>query len=94
MVNASNLLVLAKNEEGAVEVSVLDIGSSSGVDLLGMAERVADDVEGVGRPRRAARPTWQPTPAIWAWRSTRERWRLACSSPNRLHPKSRTASAR
>jgi hypothetical protein len=48
MVNASNLLVLSKDEESKVEVSVLDLGSSSGVDLLAMAERVAADVETLG----------------------------------------------
>ncbi len=45
MVNASNLLVIAKDDAGKVDVDVLDVGSSAGVDLVAMAERVAADVE-------------------------------------------------
>ncbi len=45
MVNASNLLVIAKDDAGNVDVDVLDIGSSTGLDLVAMAERVAADVE-------------------------------------------------
>ncbi len=48
MVNASNLLILAKDEAGKVDVNVLDISSSSGVDVVAMAERVAADVETLG----------------------------------------------
>ena len=45
MVNASNLLVIAKDDAGKVDVDVLDIGSSAGLDLVAMADRVAADVE-------------------------------------------------
>lgn len=45
MVNASNLLVIAKDDAGKVDVDVLDVGSSAGVDLMAMAQRVAAGVE-------------------------------------------------
>lgn len=48
MVNASNLLVIAKDDAGKVDVDVLDIGSSAGLDLVAMADRVAADVETLG----------------------------------------------
>lgn len=45
LVNASNLLVLAKGEDGKVHVDVIDIGSSAGIDLSSIAERVVADVD-------------------------------------------------
>ncbi len=39
MVNASNLLVIAKDEAGKVTVDALDVGSSAGLDLMAMAEQ-------------------------------------------------------
>lgn len=41
MTNASNILVLAKDDTGKVDVSSIDIGSSSGVNIVVLAERVA-----------------------------------------------------
>ena len=48
MVNASNLLVIAKDDAGNVDVDVLDVGSAAGLNLVAMAERVAADVETLG----------------------------------------------
>jgi hypothetical protein len=48
MVNASNLLVIAKDEAGKVAVDVLDIGSSAGADIMAMAKRVAANVKTLG----------------------------------------------
>ncbi|MFN8498529.1 MAG: DUF1254 domain-containing protein [Anaerolineae bacterium] len=45
VVNASNLLVLEKDDSGKVHVDVLDIGSASGVDLASMAERVTSNLD-------------------------------------------------
>ncbi|MFN8483401.1 MAG: DUF1254 domain-containing protein [Anaerolineae bacterium] len=45
VVNASNILLLEKDEGGKVHVDVLDIGSSSGVDLEAMAERVTRNLD-------------------------------------------------
>jgi hypothetical protein len=55
MVNASNILVLAKDYKGKVEINIIDIGSTSGVNISELAERTAanlTDVAGkpVGRP--------------------------------------------
>ncbi len=37
MVNVSNILVLAKNDQGEVGVSVIEIGSTSGVDVAALS---------------------------------------------------------
>ena len=51
MVNASYILVLAKNDQGEVGVSVIEIGSTSGVDVAALAERVAANLTAVaGKP--------------------------------------------
>lgn len=41
MVNASSILIFAKDDQGDVGVSVIDIGSTSGVNVAALAERVA-----------------------------------------------------
>jgi uncharacterized membrane protein len=48
VVNASNLLVIAKDEAGKVAIDVLDVGASSGADLMALAKRAAADLESLG----------------------------------------------
>jgi len=43
-VNASNILVLAKDNKGKVEINIIDIGSTSGTNSISLVERVAADV--------------------------------------------------
>lgn len=57
MVDASNILVIVKDEAGKVEVNTLDIGSASGVDIMAMAGRVTADIEALGAMRRVAPQT-------------------------------------
>lgn len=55
MVNASNILVLAKNDKGKVDINIIDIGSTSGVNIAALAERVASDLTAV-----ASKPVGKP----------------------------------
>jgi hypothetical protein len=41
MVNASNILVLAKDDKGKVDINIIDISSTSGVNIATLAERIA-----------------------------------------------------
>ncbi|WP_141241807.1 DUF1254 domain-containing protein [Methanosarcina spelaei] len=50
-VNASNILVLAKDNKGKVEINIIDIGSTSGTNSIFLVERVAADVNTIsGKP--------------------------------------------
>jgi hypothetical protein len=50
-VNASNILVLAKDNKGKVEINIIDIGSTSGTNSISLVERVAADVNTIsGKP--------------------------------------------
>lgn len=44
MVKASNILVLAKDDKGKVDINIIDIGSTSGVNISALAERIAADL--------------------------------------------------
>ncbi|WP_269849905.1 DUF1254 domain-containing protein [Methanosarcina horonobensis] len=56
MMNASNILVLAKNDKGKVDTSIIDIGSTSGVNIAALAERIAGNLIAV-----ADKPVGSPT---------------------------------
>ncbi|AKB28998.1 hypothetical protein MSSIT_2279 [Methanosarcina siciliae T4/M] len=43
-VNASNILVLAKDDKGKVDINIIDIGSTSGMNIAALAERIAEDI--------------------------------------------------
>jgi uncharacterized membrane protein len=47
LVNASNLLVIAKDEAGKVDIDVLDVGASTGADLMALAKRAAGGLEAI-----------------------------------------------
>jgi hypothetical protein len=50
-VNASNILVLAKDNKGKVEINIIDIDSTSGTNSISLVERVAADVNTIsGKP--------------------------------------------
>jgi hypothetical protein len=55
-----NILVLSKDDKGKVEISIIDIGSTSGVNIAVLAKRIAADLTAVaGKPgaaHRAERP--------------------------------------
>jgi hypothetical protein len=42
--NASNILVLAKDDKGKVDINIIDIGSTSRVNIAALAERIAEDI--------------------------------------------------
>ena len=56
MVNASNILVLAKDDKGKVDINIIDIGSTSGVNIATLAERIAANLTAV-----ASKPVGSPT---------------------------------
>lgn len=56
MVNASNILVLAKDDSSKVDVSIIDIGSSSSVNIEAMAERIVANLIAI-----AGNPVGSPT---------------------------------
>jgi hypothetical protein len=56
MVNASNILVLSKDDKGKVDISIIDIGSTSGVNIAVLAKRIAADLTAV-----ADKPVGSPT---------------------------------
>jgi hypothetical protein len=43
-VNASNILILAKDDKGKVDINIIDIESSSGVNITELSERIASDL--------------------------------------------------
>lgn len=47
MAKASNVLVLAKDDKGKVDINIIDIGSTSGMNIAALAERVALDLTAV-----------------------------------------------
>jgi hypothetical protein len=55
-VNASNILVLTRDDTGKVDVSIIDIGSSSDMNIAMLAERVAANLTAV-----AGKPVGSPT---------------------------------
>jgi hypothetical protein len=55
-VNASNILVLAKDNKGKVDISVIDIGSTSGVNIAELAKRITADLTAIG-----SKPVGSPT---------------------------------
>jgi len=55
-VNTSNILVLAKDNKGNVDISVLEIGSTSNVNIAELAERIAADLAAT-----ANKPVGSPT---------------------------------
>ena len=56
MVNASNLIVLAKDENGKVDINIVDIGSKSGLNMAVLAEQIAADLIAI-----AGKPVGTPT---------------------------------
>jgi phosphopantetheinyl transferase (holo-ACP synthase) len=64
-VNASNILVLAKDNKGKVEINIIDIDSTSGTNSISLVERVAADVNTISVSRlvfqlnqMCRRPIW------------------------------------
>jgi hypothetical protein len=55
MVKASNILVLAKDDKGKVNINIIDTGSNSGVNIAALAERIAADLTAV-----ASKPVGSP----------------------------------
>lgn len=56
MVNASNILVLAKDGKSKVDINIIDIGSTSGVNIAALAELIAVDLTVI-----ADKPVGSPT---------------------------------
>jgi hypothetical protein len=54
--NASNVLVLAKDYKGKVDINIIDIGSISRVDIAALAERISADLTAI-----AEKPVGSPT---------------------------------